>query len=590
MMTRLYNNPADFADEMIEGFAAANSRWVRRVPGGVARRVPPPPSTVAVVIGGGSGHYPAFGGLVGSGMAHGAVLGNVFASPSAQQVYDVAVNCETGAGVLLSYGNYAGDVLNFDEAQSRLIAEGIPCRTVAVTDDVSSAKRNEIGKRRGTAGDLAVFKVAGAAADSGRPLAEVARLAQRANDRCRSLGVAFGGCTLPGADKPLFDVPAGRMAVGMGVHGEPGMREQGMPSADELAELLVMALLNELPDAVPDPRGMRAVALLNGLGTIKYEELFVVYRRVAELLSQAGVAVVYPEVGELITSLDMAGASLTLFWLDEELEQLWMAPASSPGFCQTVAESEPVPPVESERKGRGAPAVIAASSEESRRAAGMVVAAARAVLLSMQAHAAELGRLDAVAGDGDHGIGMERGARAAAEAAEAALAQGAGVQTTLRQAAEGWALRAGGASGALWRTMLRALADNLSDEAAPTITQITAGLTAAVSEVQRVGGARLRDKTLVDALHPLAATLDQAIKAGETVGDACRRAVAAAAAAADQTSALLPRIGRARPHAEHSLGTPDPGAVSLALVGRAVVEALLPELKQEGVGGRGAGA
>jgi len=208
----------------------------------------------------------------------------------------------------------------------------------------------------------------------------------------------------------------------------------------------------------------------------------------------------------------------------------------------------------------------------------------------MQAHATELGRLDAVAGDGDHGIGMERGAGGAADAAEAALAQGAGVQTTLREAAEGWALRAGGASGALWRTILRALADHLSDEAAPTLTQISTGLTAAVNEVQRVGGARLGDKTLVDALHPLAATLDRAIKAGETVGSACGRAIEAASVAADQTAGLLPRIGRARPHAEHSLGTSDPGAVSLVLVARAAVIALLPEPKQEGVEGRDAGA
>src|ERR1700687_133774 len=193
-MTRLFNDPSQFVDDMIEGFVAGNGRWVRRVPGGVVRRHPPSNRTVAVVIGGGSGHYPAFGGLVGAGLAHGAVMGNVFASPSADQVNSVAVSCQSGAGVLLTYGNYAGDVLNFDRAQERLVAQGIPCRTIVVTDDIFSASPSEAASRRGIAGDLAVFKIAGAAAEQGRSLEEVARVASHANERCRSLGVAFGGC------------------------------------------------------------------------------------------------------------------------------------------------------------------------------------------------------------------------------------------------------------------------------------------------------------------------------------------------------------------------------------------------------------
>src|SRR6478609_2605009 len=247
-MTRLWNEPADFADEMIDGFVAANGRYVRRVPGGVVRSTVSPAGQVAVVVGGGSGHYPAFGGLVGPGLAHGAAMGNLFASPSAQQVYAVAKAADNGGGVFFTYGNYAGDVLNFDAAQARLRAEGIACETVTVTDDIFSATPDEKHKRRGIAGDLTVFRTAAGAAQAGYDLAGVTRVARLANERTRSIGVAFTGCTLPGAEEPLFSVPEGRMAVGLGIHGEPGIDETDIPSADDLAAMLVSRLLDETPD------------------------------------------------------------------------------------------------------------------------------------------------------------------------------------------------------------------------------------------------------------------------------------------------------------------------------------------------------
>ena len=298
-MTRLFNDPAAFADEMLDGFVAAHAHLVRRVPGGVVRTIPAPSGKVAVVVGGGSGHYPAFAGLVGPGLADGAALGNIFASPSARQVCSVARAADRGAGVLLCFGNYAGDVLHFGQAAEMLNSNGIRTSTLPVTDDISSATSDEIEKRRGVAGDLAVFKVAAAAAEAGLSLDEVHRVASHANDRTRTLGVAFTGCTLPGADKPLFTVPAGRMAVGMGVHGEPGTRESDVPSANGLAELLVTTLLSDLPADVADVRGARVGLILNGLGTVKYEELYVVYRRIAQLLDDQGIVIVEPEVGRV---------------------------------------------------------------------------------------------------------------------------------------------------------------------------------------------------------------------------------------------------------------------------------------------------
>ncbi|MET2718388.1 dihydroxyacetone kinase family protein [Streptomyces harbinensis] len=570
-MTRLFNDPADFADEALAGFVAAHRRWVRPVTGGVVRAAGTPAGQVAVVIGGGSGHYPAFSGLVGAGLAHGAAVGNVFASPSAQQIRGVAKAAHGGAGVLLMYGNYAGDVLHFGQAADRLNAEGVPTATFAVTDDISSAPADEAAKRRGIAGDLPVFKAAAAAAEAGQPLAEVARIAAHANARTRSFGIAFSGCTLPGADEPLFTVPAGRMAVGLGIHGEPGIGEAVLPTADEAAELLVAGLLKELPDGVTAPAGNRAAVILNGLGSVKYEELFVVYRRVAELLQEAGVTVVEPEVGELVTSFDMAGVSLTLTWLDAQLEPLWTAPADTPALRKgAVAPAAAVPAAAPESTPETEDDALPQGTAASRETAVTAAAALRAVAATVAEHAEELGRIDAVAGDGDHGIGMLRGATAADAAARDAAERGAGAGTVLHRAADAWADRAGGTSGALWGTILHAVGDALGDEERPTAATVAAGVTRAGEEVRRVGGARVGDKTMVDVLVPFADTLAAATGAGDRLAAAWDRAAGAAGEAAAATADLLPQMGRARPHAEKSLGTPDAGAHSLALIVRAV--------------------
>ncbi|HAI49042.1 MAG TPA: D-erythrulose kinase, partial [Enterobacteriaceae bacterium] len=341
-MTWLFNNPSDFAKEMVAGFVSANAEIVRQVPGGVIRNTQSQPGTVAIVIGGGSGHYPAFAGLVGQGLAHGAAMGNLFASPSAQQICSVAKAANNGAGVLLAFGNYAGDVLHFGLARERLMAEGIPCELIAVTDDITSASPNESEKRRGVAGDLVVFKAAAAAAEQGASLEEVLRVAREANQRTRTIGVAFSGCTLPGAEHPLFTVPEGQMGFGMGIHGEPGIRDMPVPGASELADMLVEQLLNDLPSGV-SVKGARVGAILNGLGSVKYEELFVVWHGVQQRLNDRGVVLADVQVGEFVTSFNMAGLSLTLAWFTEELEALWLAPAYSPAFKRgSVLTAQPL--------------------------------------------------------------------------------------------------------------------------------------------------------------------------------------------------------------------------------------------------------
>ena len=572
-MTYLFNDPTAFADEVLEGFVAAHPHLVRRVPGGVIRAAAPTPGTVAVVLAGGAGHYPAFAGLVGPGLAHGAAVGNIFASPSAKQISSVASAVSADAGVLLTYGNYAGDVLNCTEAADSLNEKGIPTKTLAVTDDIASAGADEIEKRRGIAGDLAVFKAAAAAAEAGLPLDEVHRVASRANDRTRSFGVAFSGCTLPGAPEPLFTVTAGRMAVGLGIHGEPGTGEVATPSADGVAELLVSRLLQDLPADLESARGARVGLILNGLGTVKHEELFVVYRRVAQLLKSEGVEIVHPEVGEFVTSYDLAGLSLTLFWLDDELEHYWTLPVQTAAFRKGNIDAAATVAAISVAEAEDEP--LARGSEASRETARTVFAALVAIRETIDEHALRLGDIDAVAGDGDHGIGMQRGAKAAVDAAKAALESGAGAGTLLSLAGDAWADRAGGTSGALWGVGLRAIASGLGDEDKPDTTTISDGLGAALRNIQAVGKAKLGDKTLVDVLAPASDAMREAAADGQGLGAAMAHTASVAEDAAQATAQLTPKIGRARPLAEKSYGTPDAGAVSLALALRAVSNALI---------------
>ncbi|MBA4863037.1 dihydroxyacetone kinase family protein [Streptomyces sp. PSKA54] len=570
-MTLLLNDPHAFADEALAGFAAAHPDRVRLVHGGVVRATETPAGQVTVVLGGGTGHYPAFAGWVGPGFAHGAACGNIFASPSASQICSVVRAAHRGGGVVLSFGNYAGDVLHFGQAARQLRTEGLDVRIVRVTDDIASGPADDPGVRRGIAGDLPVMKVLGAAAEAGYSLDDVERVGTKANDATRSFGLAFSGCTLPGADHPLFTVPGGRMAVGLGIHGEPGIEERALPSADAVADLLVDGVLAEAKTAAAAAGGSDRVAvLLNGLGATKYEELYVVYRRVAERLKAEGLAVVAPETGEQVTSLGMAGLSLTLTFLDDELHGLWTAPADTPAFRRGTVEPRPLRTDDLTRTSLAPP--VTPGSAASAQSAVLAAEALCTVRDTVIAHEARLGDIDAVAGDGDHGIGMRRGADAAAQAAAQAVALGAGAGTTLARAGAAWSEKAGGTSGALWGAALTTLGSVLGDTERADGRRLTAGVRAAVAAVCDLGGARPGDKTLIDAAVPFADHLEQALP---RVGfrAAWSEAADVATQAAEATARITARRGRARTHGDRSLGTPDPGALSFALVVSALGEA-----------------
>jgi dihydroxyacetone kinase len=371
---------------------------------------------------------------------------------------------------------------------------------------------------------------------------------------------------MPGAAEPLFTVPEGRMAIGLGIHGEPGLAETAIPSADGLAELFVEHLLAdvEIPDGVQSS-GARVVPILNGLGSVKSEELFVVYRRVAELAEAKGLTLVDPQVGEFCTSFDMAGVSLTLFWLDDELERLWLAPADTPAFRVGAVDSASLATLDDDASDT-AEGTVPPASEDSQQLARLAAELLGATFQTIDENAEELGRIDAIAGDGDHGIGMQRGAKAAAAAAASLAEQGAGAGTLLIRAADAWADRAGGTSGALWGVILRTLGSRFGDSAAPEAAEVAEAVSSASEAVMAYGKAKVGEKTMVDALVPFAATLAEQVRDGAALTAAWIAAAEAASRAADATADLMPLTGRARSHGEKALGVPDPGAISLALI------------------------
>lgn len=567
-MTRICGDASDFAASALHGYCLAHHDIVRPVRGGVVRRTPSDNGRVALVVGGGSGHYPAFVGYVGKGFAEASVAGDIFASPSTQAIINVARAANRGGGVILGYGNYAGDVLNFGIAAERLRDEGIDVRVLATTDDVASADDSNRAMRRGIAGDLTIFKIAGAAAEAGLPIDDVDRIGRHANDWTRTFGVAFGGCTIPGEKDKLFTVPKGRMALGLGLHGEPGIDEQDIPDVQHLAKLLFERVMNEAPAGAP----AKVAVLLNGLGSTKYEELFVLWEALGALFVDAGLTVVAPLVGEYATSLEMAGCSLTFTWLDDELEQFWRAEVHTPALNRARVDGEALLILPAEES-------LVFSFEKASsvdgEAGGRCVAGALLKLSQALAKAeAELGRIDAQAGDGDHGQGMARGSAAAERMAQQAAKVGAGAMSVLGAAADAWADRAGGTSGALWGEGLRAFSTALNDDAKPTAEQLVRGARLAMDRIMALGGAKPGDKTLIDALAPFVEAFDHGVKSGRPVVDAWRVGAEASQKAADGTRDLTPRLGRARNHAQRSIGLPDAGALSLALAARVVGEFL----------------
>jgi phosphoenolpyruvate---glycerone phosphotransferase subunit DhaK len=332
-MQRLLNDPKKYVDEMLEGIYEAHPDLVTYAGNDKKCLISryKKAGKVGLATGGGSGHLPLFLGYAGQGLLDGCSVGNVFQSPSAEQMLAVTREINSGAGVLYIYGNYGGDIMNFDMAKDMAEMEDIEVRQVIAGEDVASSPKGREDKRRGVAGIFYVYKIAGAAAEAMLSLDEVERLARKACANVRTMGMALTPCVVPENGRANFSIADGMMEIGMGIHGEPGIQKSAIRPVDEIVETMLQPILEDLPYVDGD----EVSVLINGLGATPKEELYIVYRKVAKLLQKAGIGVFHPYVGEFATSMDMAGMSISLLKLDSELKKYLSRPCRTPFFEQS---------------------------------------------------------------------------------------------------------------------------------------------------------------------------------------------------------------------------------------------------------------
>lgn len=341
-MKKILNSPENFVNEMLEGIYAAHPDMVRNVGDDLRCLVTTKikAGKVGIATGGGSGHLPLFLGYVGEGMIDGCAIGEVFQSPSAEQMLAVTKHIDTGEGVLYIYGNYNGDIFNFDMAAEMAdFEESIRVESVVAGEDVASAAPSALGEkntRRGVAGIFFVYKCAGAAAAEGLDLDEVKRVAEKACANVRTMGMALTPCIVPRVGRPSFTLEDNEMEIGMGIHGEPGIRRGELLPADQIVDEMIKPILED----IPYKSGDEVAVLVNGLGATPLEEQYIIYRRISQVMAEAGIKVFHVYVGEFATSMEMSGASITLFKLDDELKKYLAAHANTPFFKQFALKPE----------------------------------------------------------------------------------------------------------------------------------------------------------------------------------------------------------------------------------------------------------
>jgi ATP-dependent dihydroxyacetone kinase len=545
-MKKLINDPRNLVRELLEGtvdlspgLALLDSENV------VLRADLPEPAArkVAVISGGGSGHEPAHAGYVGRGMLAAAVAGDVFTSPSTDAVLAAILAASGPAGALLVVKNYTGDRLNFGLAAELARRQGIPVEVVVVADDVALRDLVQRDRRRGIAGTVLVHKLAGAAADRDLPLADVAAIARDAAGRLGSMGVALGACIVPAAGKPGFELGAGEIEFGLGIHGEKGVERAQLRSAGAIVAALLDAILADLAPAAGAPVAL----LVNGLGATPPMELAVVAREALAGLRGRGLSVERAWCGNFMTAIEMPGVSLTVLPLEDGDRELLDHPAGAPawpghGRVQTKRSLVAAPELPASR-----PAAQGPLTRELERAALAVAAA-------LEAAEEELADLDAKAGDGDLGASMARAAGAIRALAADSHSSPARLLFDL-----GNALRRaiGGSSGPFYATALLRAAATLEDDPRPGPREWLAALEAGTQAIMDLGGARPGDRTMVDALVPAV----EAWKKSGRFADA----VAAAQAGAQATANMHPALGRAAYLGARAVGTPDGGAVAVAV-------------------------
>lgn len=585
-MKKIINAPENVVSEMCNGIVLAHPELEFLHKYKIIKKKLINNKKVTLISGGGSGHEPAHAGFVGKGMLDAAVCGDVFASPSQIQVYQAIKATASENGTLLIIKNYSGDMMNFKNAAYLASEDGIKVDYVKVDDDIAVEDSLYTVGRRGVAGTVLVHKIAGAAAEKGLELQEVKRLAQKAVSNVRSIGFALTSCTVPAKGTPTFELGPDEIEYGVGIHGEPGRRREKISTADELAERMVTGLLKELK--IEDGGAPKTVLLINGFGGSPLQELYLLNNSVNKILDQKGITVVRAFVGNYMTSIDMAGASVSIMKLDDELEELLSEHCDAPAF----KVSGPIDYINyGEKVLKQADSLklhivsendISASNVENDKLTLenliFIVKKMGEIIVKNEVHFCEL---DSYAGDGDFGMSVAKGFKQLESEWYEIIGKSGNMGCFLEACSIVIMEYCGGASGPIWGSAFRAAGRKIGAKKEASVADVAEMLQAAVKGIQATGersfgrGAVVGDKTLMDALIPCADEWSKCAEKEKSFKEAFINGAQAAVDGAEKTKHIIARMGRAGTVGERSLGYPDAGAYALGIIFRELCESLI---------------
>jgi triose/dihydroxyacetone kinase / FAD-AMP lyase (cyclizing) len=579
-MKKIMNQPETMVLEMCKGLVLANPELELIEQSKVIKKKDINVDKVTLISGGGSGHEPAHAGFVGKGMLDAAICGDIFASPSQIQVYQGIKQTKSNKGTLLIIKNYSGDIMNFRNALYLAEEDGIRVDYVKVDDDIAVENSLYTVGHRGTAGTVLVEQIAGAAAECGKDLEEVKRLAQKTIDRVKTIGFALSSCTVPAKGSPTFSLGEDEIEYGVGIHGEPGIRRENMKTASQLAAQMVEALVSHLdkPEEV--------VVMINGFGATPLQELYLLNYQVAKLLHEKNISIYRGYVGNYMTSIDMAGASVTLLHVDEELKQYLDMDCLAPGFVSLkkgnyqmdvnlLGEAEPQEETETSSAlfGNG----VIENNSFSMKNLYFALETMTTIILREEVAFCEL---DSHAGDGDFGMSIAKGFRQLKKEWPTLVAQHGTSMGEFLQACSMIIMEyCGGASGPIWGSAFRYGGKNVGEKTSLSVAEFAEFLNAMVDGIQLIGersfgrGAGMGDKTLMDALIPCKDAWFKAALRNTSFLEAFEMGAKEAVAGAKETEKIAARMGRAGTVGERSIGYPDAGAHALGVIFTEVTKA-----------------
>ncbi|MGG7209639.1 dihydroxyacetone kinase subunit DhaK [Clostridium baratii] len=577
-MKKIINAPENVVRELCNGMVMAHPELEFISKYKIVKKREINKDKVTLISGGGSGHEPAHAGFVGEGMLDVAVCGDVFASPSQIQIYQGIKESASNKGTLLIIKNYSGDMMNFKNAAYLASEDGINVDYIKVEDDIAVEDSLYTVGRRGVAGTVLVHKIVGAAAEIGESLQNVKEVGQKAADNVRSLGFAFTSCTVPAKGTPTFEIGDDEMEYGVGIHGEPGIRREKVISADELAERMVKQLLKDL--GISEGSNDEIALLINGFGATPMQELYLFNNSVTRELAKRNIKIYKTFVGNYMTSIDMAGASISIMKLDDQLKKLLTMPCDTPAFkVSKHIESIAYTDVEIENLNDEEVSFKVETDKEysvikdNKITLNNIMYIVDKMSECIITNEVPFCELDSHAGDGDFGMSVAKGFRQLKrEWKEIISKENMSIGSFLDSCSMVIMENCGGASGPIWGSAFRAAGKNVGDLSELTINDFASMMQSSVKAIQETGkrsfgrGAVVGDKTLIDALVPCADSWSESANKEQSVIEAFENAAKAAVKGAKNTEQIVARMGRAGTVGDRSIGYPDAGAYALGVI------------------------